>query len=44
MDIKRKIKLLFALLALSSAAYAQGRTPDFAFELGKIDKAKADLK
>lgn len=48
MDIKRKIKLLFALLALSSAAYAQGRTPDFAFELGKtsyfMDLSKGNAK
>ena len=48
MDIKRKIKLLFALLALSSATYAQGRTPDFAFKLGKtsyfMDFSKGNAK
>lgn len=37
MEIKRKIKLLFALLALSSSIYAQGRTPDFVFKLENTD-------
>lgn len=48
MDVRREIKLLLVFLTLSLASFAQGRTPDFVFELGStryfMDLSKGNTK